>query len=134
MDKGLKPNRPDVNYNLLIGANMRYERMLRNLTLEELSYFLDMTPGTLGLIERGKRGTSIKNICNIADFFSLSVDDLVKRDIIGLTETDNKTPREKKLHTVELLLNNLNSNELDFITNVIKELVKFRKAENRYDI
>ena len=134
MDKGLKSDRPDVNYNILIGANMRYERMLRNLTLEELSYFLDMTPSTLGLIERGKRGTSIKNICNIADFFSISVDDLVKRDIVGLTETDNKTPREKKLHTVDMLLNNLNSNELDFITNVIKELVKFRKAENRYDI
>ena len=124
----------DIDYNKIIGSNIRYERMLRNFTLEDLSYFLDIAPSTLGLIERGKRGTSVKNLCNIARFFSITLDALIQRDIVGMSETDGQTPREKKVFTAESLLHNLNSNELDFVITVIKELVKFRRIENKYDI
>ena len=124
----------DVDYNKIIGANIRYERLLRNFTLEDLSYFLDISPSALGLIERGNRGTTIKNLCNIADFFSITVDELIKRDVLGICETVDRTSEEKKLAAVETLQKNLTDNELDFVTYFIKELVRFRKEEKDYDI
>lgn len=123
----------NIDYNKNIGENIRYERMLRNFTLEDLSYFIDISPSTLGLIERGKRGVSIKNLCKFADFFSITVDDLIRRDIVGVTETNHRSPRDQREFVVDSLLRNLNSNELDYVTIMIKELVKFRKTENKFD-
>ncbi len=57
-----------MDYNKLIGSNIRFERQKRDLTIEELSEILNIAPGFLGLIERGQRGTSIKNLCKIAEF------------------------------------------------------------------
>ncbi|MCD8157346.1 MAG: helix-turn-helix transcriptional regulator [Clostridiales bacterium] len=49
-----------MDYNRLIGMNIRYERQLRNLTIEELSEIIGIAPGFLGLIERGQRGNNYK--------------------------------------------------------------------------
>ena len=66
-----------IDYNKIIGSNVRFERQKRDLTIEELSEILNIAPGFLGLIERGQRGTSIKNLCKIAEFFSISLDQLI---------------------------------------------------------
>ena len=59
-----------VNYNETIGANIRYERRQRGLTIDEFAKVINMAPGFVGLIERGQRGTSMSNIVKIADFFN----------------------------------------------------------------
>lgn len=45
-----------------IGAKIREEREKRQLTIEELAEILNIAPGFLGLIERGQRGTRLKNL------------------------------------------------------------------------
>ncbi|MCD7904931.1 MAG: hypothetical protein LUG24_05020 [Clostridiales bacterium] len=41
--------------NKIIGANIHYERQLRNMSIDEAAEMLDMAPFFLGLLERGQR-------------------------------------------------------------------------------
>ncbi|MCD8091084.1 MAG: helix-turn-helix domain-containing protein [Clostridiales bacterium] len=119
-----------MDYNKVIGLNIRYERQLRNLTIEDFAEYIGITPGFLGLIERGQRGTTVKNLCKIADFFSMTVDSLLNRDVTGLAEKDKETPLDLKKHMVKSMIDTLNESEVEFIDTTIKQLKKLRKAEN----
>lgn len=70
-----------MNYNETIGANIRYERRKRGLTIDEFAKVINMAPGFVGLIERGQRGTSMSNIVKIADFFGITLDQLIRNNI-----------------------------------------------------
>ncbi len=122
-----------MDYNKIIGSNIRYERQLRNMTIEDFAEFIGVTPGFLGLIERGQRGTTIKNLCKIADFFSLTVDALLNRDVTGLAENDKETPIDLKRNMVKSMVDTLNESEIDFIDSTIKQLKRLRKNEETYD-
>lgn len=119
-----------MDYNKIIGSNIRYERQKRNLTIEELSEILDIAPGFLGLIERGNRGTTLKNLCRIADFFSITLDQLVKTSLfntdINLHEADIKNTNSKNLAVISLI-QSLDEAELDFVISMIKNLKKMSK-------
>ena len=65
-----------MDYAKIIGSNIRYERKRRGLTIDDFAKVIGMAPGFLGLIERGQRGTSVKNMVAIAEFFDISLDDL----------------------------------------------------------
>lgn len=123
-----------MDYNRIIGSNIRYERKKRDLTIEELSDILAIAPGFLGLIERGQRGTSIKNLCRIADFFSLTLDQLITHYIDeGNTMSVKEDPVENdivsKRLAAESIINNLDSDELDFVITTLKGLKKYNKVK-----
>ena len=124
-----------MDYNKIIGANIRYERKLRDMTIEELAEVIGMAPGFLGLIERGQRGTTIKNLCKLADFFSLTLDDMIKRSL-GFAEGNRKTPKELKLMTAMSLIENMDEKELDFVVEMMKRLMRFRETdpEDEFDL
>ena len=63
-----------MNYTKTIGSNIRYERKLRGLTIDDFAKVIGMAPGFVGLIERGQRGTSIANMVRIAEFFDITLD------------------------------------------------------------
>ncbi len=118
------------DYNKIIGANIRYERKKRDLTIEELSDILAIAPGFLGLIERGQRGTSIKNLCRIADFFSLTLDELITRYVEeehDQVEEKPPTQKEQKRLSAESYIKNLNHAELDFFISILKNLKRYNK-------
>lgn len=124
-----------TDYNKIIGSNIRFERQKLELTIEELSEILNIAPGFLGLIERGQRGTSIRNLCRIADFFSITLDDLVRRDLAYASENGDKVSEpiseQKSKHlTAVSLIHNLDVDELDFIINSIKNLKKLTKIKS----
>ncbi|MCD8157647.1 MAG: helix-turn-helix domain-containing protein [Clostridiales bacterium] len=121
-----------TDYNKIIGMNIRYERQLRNLTIDEFAKMIDMAPGFLGLIKRGKRGTTLKNLCKIADFFSISLDAMLNRDVNSITEEDNATPLDIKRMTVKNLVETLNEGETDFVNVTVKQLIKLRKTRSEY--
>lgn len=125
-----------MDYNKIIGANIRYERKLRDMTIEELAEVIGMAPGFLGLIERGQRGTTIKNLCKLADFFSLPLDDMVKRSLEGFAEGNRKTPKELKLMTAMSLIENMDEKELDFVVEMMKRLMRLRETdpEDEFDL
>lgn len=126
----------NLDYTKIIGANIRFERQKRDLTIEELSEILNIAPGFLGLIERGQRGTSIKNLCKIAEFFSISLDDLITRSLSGNTEMfeDDSTPKQLKNSTASSLIHNLDVDELDFVIAMIKNVKKLTKSRDKDSI
>lgn len=79
-----------MNYTKTIGSNIRYERKLRGLTIDDFAKVIGMAPGFVGLIERGQRGTSIANMVRIADFFDITLDELITKD---LAEGKVSTPK-----------------------------------------
>lgn len=124
-----------TDYNKIIGSNIRFERQKLELTIEELSEILNIAPGFLGLIERGQRGTSIRNLCRIADFFSITLDDLVRKDLSFASENGDKvsepiTEQKSKHLTAVSLIHNLDVDELEFIINSIKGLKKLTKLKS----
>ena len=127
------------DYNKIIGSNIRFERQKRDLTIEELSEILSIAPGFLGLIERGQRGTSIKNLCRIADFFSVSLDQLITRPAGTVIKSDkermdenNKNAQLKdKYNTAVSLIHGLEISELDFVITTVKSMRKLTKGSLR---
>ncbi len=119
-----------MHYIRIIGSNIRYERKKRNLTIEDLAEIIGMAPGFLGLIERGQRGTSIKNLVKIAEIFSLSLDQLITVDLRNLELTGvsenktNKKTRFTKLSTLTSLMKNMSEPELEYLITNIKALRK----------
>ena len=59
---------------ILIGENIRKERLTRGMTIEQLSETLGQSPGFVDLIERGKRGVTSYTLLKLAEVFKVSID------------------------------------------------------------
>ena len=116
-----------MDYAKIIGSNIRYERKRRGLTIDDFANVIGMAPGFLGLIERGQRGTSVKNMVAIAEFFDISLDDLITKDLSngGADMKDMENTRSAKARrTLRSLVSSLTEDEIVFITSVIKSMNK----------
>lgn len=60
---------------------LRELRESKNLTMRELSNKLGVDYSTIGHIERGRKNFSIESLLNAADFFDVSTDYLLCRDL-----------------------------------------------------
>ena len=116
-----------MDYAKIIGSNIRYERKRRGLTIDDFAKVIGMAPGFLGLIERGQRGTSVKNMVAIAEFFDISLDDLITKDLSngGADMKDMENTRGAKARrALRSLVSSLTEDEIVFITSVIKSMNK----------
>ena len=116
-----------MDYAKIIGSNIRYERKRRGLTIDDFPKVIGMAPGFLGLIERGQRGTSVKNMVAIAEFFDISLDDLITKDLSngGADMKDMENTRSAKARrALRSLVSSLTEDEIVFITSVIKSMNK----------
>ena len=116
-----------MDYAKIIGSNIRYERKRRGLTIDDFAKAIGMAPGFLGLIERGQRGTSVKNMVAIAEFFDISLDDLITKDLSngGADMKDMENTRSAKARrALKSLVSSLTEDEIVFITSVIKSMNK----------
>lgn len=114
-----------MDYNKIIGSNIRFERQKRNLTIDELSEILNIAPGFLGLIERGQRGTSVKNLCKIASFFSMSLDTLITCPLNQEDIVQEETSLTQKRATILTYLNSMDESEIDYFITNMKGFKKF---------
>ena len=116
-----------MDYAKIIGSNIRYERKRRGLTIDDFAKVIGMAPGFLCLIERGQRGTSVKNMVAIAEFFDISLDDLITKDLSngGADMKDMENTRSAKARrALRSLVSSLTEDEIVFITSVIKSMNK----------
>ena len=116
-----------MDYAKIIGSNIRYERKRRGLTIDDFAKVIGMAPGFLGLIEIGQRGTSVKNMVAIAEFFDISLDDLITKDLSngGADMKDMENTRSAKARrALRSLVSSLTEDEIVFITSVIKSMNK----------
>ena len=114
-----------IDYNKIIGSNIRFERQKRDLTIDELSEILNIAPGFLGLIERGQRGTSIKNLCKIASFFSITLDTLITCPLGDTSTVEEESELEQKRRTALTYLSSLDINEIDYFIANMKGFKKY---------
>jgi transcriptional regulator with XRE-family HTH domain len=104
----------------IVGEHIREYRLKNHMTLDTLAKFLGITQGFLGLIERGKRGLSFKNLLKLADIFNVSVDTFFE-------ETDNKAPEtfdEDDMLKIRIIkkLDGLTQKELIFVMQTLMSL------------
>lgn len=115
----------------IIGSNIRFERKRRNLTIDELSEIISIAPGFLGLIERGQRGTSIKNLCKIANFFSITLDQLITTPINpDLTIVSEEPEIVQKRNTILTYVNSMDESEMDFFISTLKGFKKYSSSRS----
>jgi len=65
------------DYNVAIGQRIYDRRKEKGLSREQLLEFVNISEVYLGMIERGKRGTSIEHMVQIADALGMSMDYMI---------------------------------------------------------
>lgn len=120
-----------TNLKKQIGSNIRTERLSRGISMEELAEMLEISPAFVGLIERGQRGASVKNLIKISKIFSISIDSLISEEDtssisskVGESKKDDSVSMKRE--TVKSLLYDLNEAELEFIISTVRNLRKLR--------
>ena len=101
----------------MVGVNIRNERHNHSLSIEELSELLEITPGFLGLIERGERGATPHNLLKLANIFDSPIDRFFCG---GKGASVSKSAMLRKKLTA--LTTNFTENELDFAIVVVKAM------------
>lgn len=91
----------------MLGDKIRALRKEHRLTIEQLALNLDSNYSTFGMYETNKRKPDYAMLCKIANFFNVSVDELIDSDFgknetpvdikIILKEIEQMTPNQRKL-------------------------------------
>ncbi len=116
-----------MNYTKTIGSNIRFERKQRGLTIDDFAKVIGMAPGFVGLIERGQRGTSITNMVRIAEFFDITLDELITKDLSA-----GKVSTPKSVHKIDKDRKALISMISTMSDNKVQILAANAKALNKY--
>lgn len=64
-----------------ISTNIKYLRITRGVTQEQLAKVCNKGYTAIGNWEKGIREPSAVDLANIANFFNVSIDDLIKKDL-----------------------------------------------------
>ena len=64
-----------------ISTNIKHLRTCRGITQEQLSKACNKGYTAIGNWEKGIREPSAIDLANIANFFNISIDDLIKKDL-----------------------------------------------------
>lgn len=124
----------------IIGSNIRRERMVRNMSIEELSELLRLSTAFVGLIERGQRGAKLANLLKIADIFSITLNDLVYNkgvDSLEVREKDEENEeviKQQKKDAIMSLIYDFSSDELDFVITAVKGLRTLKRNDCKGDL
>ena len=118
-----------------IGENIRLERANRNLTIEELAEMLELSASYIGLLERGERCPSLKNLYKLCDLFGCAPNDMLiskkntsQKTLLSFAES-KKDAYTNKYNTVLSLLKGMDEDQLDFIISSMKSLRNLKKKD-----
>jgi len=103
-----------------VGNNVRILRTERGLSIDVLARLLDITPGYLGLIERGERGTNALTLVKLSKLLEVNVDYLLSDSAGKESPHKNDTAVDIKLKNLISLTSGYTETDLDFILDVVK--------------
>jgi len=112
-----------------VGHNVRALRTERGMSIDVLAKILDITPGYLGLIERGERGTNALTLVKLSSIFDVTVDFILSEPGSG-TPHKNDSAIEIRSKNLLSLTNGYTETDLDFIIDVIKSYSETKYREN----
>ncbi len=125
-----------MNYTKTIGSNIRFQRKLRGLTIDDFAKVIGMAPGFVGLIERGQRGTSIANLVRIAEFFDITLDELITRDLaqgkVSTPKGVNKVEKDRK--ALISMINTMSNDKVQILAANAKALNKYIPTASAKDL
>lgn len=120
-----------TEYDKIIGRNIRNQRKYRNISSVELSQMLDISLSSIGHIERGKRSVSIANLIKLSEIFNMGVEHFFHgtKEKIIISEEKTKDPALDKKNTLNALLFDLDTYELDFVLSMVRNLKTLKKKD-----
>ena len=121
------------SYRKDIGANIRYERTIRNMSIDELAEMLHLSTAFIGLIERGQRGAKLSNLIRMTEIFGITINDLIygrRSNELEIKEENEGASLATKKSTISTLLYDLDGDELDFVISNIRSLRILKSSRN----
>ncbi|MCL2610680.1 MAG: helix-turn-helix domain-containing protein [Defluviitaleaceae bacterium] len=107
----------------ILGNTMKKYRLAYDLSVEELARLLGVSSAFVGLIERGERGLSLKNLVRLTEIFDVDINELIYDTGENLTVA---TPQERPLRSLSALLTGLNEKEMQHIIVLVQSLKTLR--------
>lgn len=65
----------------ILGKNLGYLRKRKNCSQSEIAKLLQVTQRCISFYESGKREPSLQNLLSLSEFYGVTVDDLIKKDL-----------------------------------------------------
>ena len=116
---------------IIIGNNIRNQRLARGLSIVELSKLIGKTSGFLGLIERGQRGATPHMLLSLAVILDIPIDTLfcsAKSSPSESIESSNGYAERKKIHN---LISNFQVKDLMFLIGTIQSYQAANHSEEK---
>ena len=120
----------------IMGENIRAERLARNMSIDELGELLELTPGFVGLIERGQRGATPHTLYKLSEIFGISIDRVFAHaghTSLSLAETTQRDVAEIKRNKIASLISDMAEKELEFIITAIKNLRELTRGAGAFE-
>ena len=106
----------------VIGGNIRKERLKRSYSIEEIAFFVGLSPSYMGLLERGLRCPSLRCIFKICDLFNIPPDKLLLEPKQGKTISEKSPARATRAEAVELV-KSFSKEDIPFISSILRSLL-----------
>lgn len=99
------------NLKNILGKRIREERSKKGWSIEKLAEMIDLSPSSLGLVERADRALSIEKLFLVAQALNVPVDSLLKFENTAIND---------RLQTLKLFIENLNDSDFNYIADMIR--------------
>ena len=119
---------------MIIGENIRRERISRHVSVDEFALMLDVTPGYVGLIERGQRGTTASILRKVASIFGLSMESFFEKYNANKNASDEIDKGKALKAKLSSLVFDFSVDELEYITTIAFGLQKLRRLDEEENI
>jgi transcriptional regulator with XRE-family HTH domain len=96
----------------MLNHNLKYLRKKKGISQEQLANVLDIAKTTLGDYERGKYEPSISTLITLADYFDVSIDGLLRKD---LKHEDYEIIRNKDFRVLAITVDNENNENIELV-------------------
>lgn len=111
--------------NIQIGEQIRYYRNKNGISQETLALIANVNPAYVGQIERGIKSPTINTIKKLSNALGIDLATLFS----PIPDTKEHLSEIRKLETEKIMLsiNRLNDSELILLSQLITDIVNFRK-------
>lgn len=96
----------------MISKNVKYLRSKNSISQQELADALRVGRTSLGDYERGRTEPDISTLIKLSDYFSISIDDLLRKD---LQKEDYEIIRNKHMRVLAITVDKDNNENIEFV-------------------
>lgn len=109
------------NISTLLGEKLRFYRIERELSQEQLAFKSQLTPSYIGQIERGEKSPTIKTLDKLITALDISYQDIFDLEFPSTSIVSNSVIEKITYH-----LSNRSLEEQEAIYNILKQILVFK--------